>query len=375
MSRWSGTVAPSRSRQLLLRVLRDPAALERLESAELDLVLRVLRPPHLLGRMEVHATSLGLALPQPVADRFEAARHYIGRIQVRTRFELDCVVRVLGPLAEGIVLLKGCAYLMTGHPVHVGRYLADVDLLVARDRLAAVEERLVAHGWEALKVSDYDQGYYRNWMHELPPMAHPERGVEMDLHHTISPVSGRLKVDGAALLARSRPVPGTPFRVLAPEDMVLHAIVHLFQDGEIFGAVNQLLDIHQLLDSFSDEPSAWERLVPRATELGLGRPLYYALRYARRLLRTAVPAEVAVAAEAFAPPAPVGLAMDTLVERSLCRADPDRVDPLGPLCLWMLQTRSHWLRMPPLMLARHLSYKAWLRATGKLDDDPRESPA
>lgn len=365
-------VGPAAARELLLRVLLDPAALAELDGATLDLAMRLLRPPHLLSRLEPRVSAQGLDLPQPVLDRFEAARHYVGRLQTRARFELDCVVRALGPLAEGVVLLKGCAYLMTGHPVHVGRYFADVDMLVARDRLGPIEDRLVAQGWGALKVSDYDQGYYRNWMHELPPMAHPERGVEMDLHHTISPVSGRLNVDGAALIARARPVPGTPFQVLAPEDMVLHAVVHLLQDGEIFGAINQLFDIHELLEGFADEPSAWERLVPRAAALGMGRPLYYALRYATRLLRTAVPDDVMRAADAFAPPAPVRAVMDTLVERSLCPEDPDYVDPIAPLFCWSLQTRSHWLRMPPVMLARHLSYKAWLRATGKIDD-PRDS--
>jgi hypothetical protein len=31
---------------------------------------------------------------------------------------------------------------------------------------------------------------------------------------------------------------------------------------------------------------------------------------------------------------------------------------------WLLYLRAHWVRMPPLMLARHLSYKAYLRWTG-----------
>ena len=76
-------------------------------------------------------------------------------------------------------------------------YRADVDLLVPESALGAVEQALAARGWQTKELSPYDQHYYREGTHELPPMTHVERDVEVDLHHSILPRTSRLKPDSA----------------------------------------------------------------------------------------------------------------------------------------------------------------------------------
>jgi hypothetical protein len=102
--------------------------------------------------------------------------------------------------------------------------------------------------------------------------------------------------------------------------------------------------------------------VPAAVELGLVRPLYYALHDTSALLGTAVPDPVMAAASRIGrPPAPVLAAMDPMVRRALLP------DLFGSRTIWWrfarlcLYIRSHWLRMPPLPLARHLLHKTWVR--------------
>ena len=95
----------------------------------------------------------------------------------------------------------------------------------------------------------------------------------------------------------------------------------------------------------------WRDLVREAHELGLTRPSYYALRYSRRLLDTPVPREVVDEVAAWAPARPVRLLMDALVERAL----PAEFSPASSAATLALYVRSHWLRMPPLMLVRHLA--------------------
>jgi hypothetical protein len=54
--------------------------------------------------------------------------------------------------------------------------------------------------------------------------------------------------------------------------------------------------------------------------------------------------------------------MDRLVARIVLT---DRPRHLGPATArHLLYIRSHWLRMPPLLLARHLATKAALRLRG-----------
>jgi hypothetical protein len=146
--------------------------------------------------------------------------------------------------------------------------------------------------------------------------------------------------------------------MLAPEDMVLHTSVHLFQDGELAGGVRDLVDIDALLRDFGSRVAGfWDRLVPRARQLGLERPLFYALRYARRMLVTPIPDPVVRAADAARPPAPVLALMDRLVDRALLPVV-GRPAGLGEeSARLLLYTRSHWLRMPPGQLAMHLTRK------------------
>jgi hypothetical protein len=86
------------------------------------------------------------------------------------------------------------------------------------------------------------------------------------------------------------------------------------------------------------------------------------LRYAVRLFGTPVPDTVlADAGSGRGRPGRVLLAlMDRLFLRGLAPAHPSCADAMTPLALSMLYVRGNWLRMPPLMLARHLFHKAFI---------------
>jgi hypothetical protein len=136
--------------------------------------------------------------------------------------------------------------------------------------------------------------------------------------------------------------------------MVLHAAAHLFHDGEIAGAIRDVVDLDRLLRRFGADAAFWPVLLHEAHELNLGRPLYYALRYSQRLLETPVPQSVATAVAAWAPAWPVQMLMDALVERAL----PGTSGRGSSTAAFALYVRSHWLRMPPQLLARHLLRKS-----------------
>src|SRR3546814_3475882 len=111
--------------------------------------------------------------------------------------------RVLAPLDCPGVLLKGTAFAAAGLSAGVGRSIGDLDILVPRDRIDAVEAALLGAGWEWVKPDPYDDVYYRRWMHELPPLIHRERDRMIAVHHTILPLTARITTDAAALIAAS----------------------------------------------------------------------------------------------------------------------------------------------------------------------------
>jgi hypothetical protein len=363
----------------ILSALHDPAVLARLPPGELDFTLRVLRRARLLGRLAWHTRELRL-LDHVSPQARQALLGALALAEARSRlarWELDRVAWALEDLDDlPLVAMKGSAYMLAGLPHAAGRFFADVDLLVPQSRLRDVEARLAARGWRAGELTPYDENYYRLWTHELPPLRHEEREVEVDLHHGIVMRTSRFWSDPAPLVAAARPVPGSRFSVLAPVDMTLHAIAHLFAGGEMDDALRELVDIDGLLTHYGrEEPRFWDELWPRASRLGLQRPTFYALRYAARLLGTGVPADLMRAAARAAPPRPALGLMDRLVPRTLIPRHPDSPDRQAALARLMLFVRTHWVRMPPLMLARHLAYKFYVRRLRRLNRpaQPRDS--
>lgn len=364
------------ARESLLRVARPGAKLDALSIRDWEFAVRVARKARLLPRLayKIEQQNLRDRIPAAVCRHVDAARVVADKRGQVAVWELNRIVRALRSCPVPLVLLKGCAYLLTELPNAPGRSFADVDLLVPEAQLSEVEGALLASGWRSSKLSAYDQHYYRAWTHELPPLRHPERGVEVDVHHSILPRTSRLKPDSRRLLSDTRSMANSRFKTLSPVDMVLHAITHLFFDDDMSDSVRDLLDIDDLMRHFQDtEPGFWERFVPRARELNLERPAFYALRYARLYLETPIPDEVLASAHAGTPVKPVLWLMDRLVPRALFPDHPDYPSRLSALARWLLYVRSHWIRMPPLLLARHLSYKFYARRFKKEDNQHQQA--
>ena len=136
-------------------------------------------------------------------------------------------------------------------------------------------------------------------------------------------------------------------RVLSPEDMVVHSVAHLFADGDLAGGLRNLWDIDRLVRQFGADAAFTERLMKRALRHQLLPHAARAMRLARRLYGTPVDAGLAGRERPG----------DALFERRLLARDgwgraTRRASRLG------FYARSHLLRMPPLMLARHLWTKA-----------------
>jgi Uncharacterised nucleotidyltransferase len=192
-------------------------------------------------------------------------------------------------------------------------------------------------------------------------MVHRDRQIVVDVHHNILPPTGRLCPDPRLLLAAARPLPGAELRVLAPADMALHSACHLFQSGELHKSLRDLGDLDGLIRCFAARPGFWPELAARAATLGVERPLYYGLRFAERLLGTPVPRDAVPRLARAAPPLPVRAAMDALVTTAITPDHPAYPRRRTGLARRLLTVRHHWLRMPPLMLARHLLHKALAR--------------
>jgi hypothetical protein len=346
---------------LLLRAFRRPQSIQSLKLADWDLVIRQARRANVLSSLASVLEENGLldrVPPQP-REHLEWARIGAERHTQAVRWEVGHIVKALDGLGVPVMLLKGAAYVYAGLPAARGRIFNDIDILVPEASLGAAEAALMLNGWVSLHTDAYDQRYYRTWMHELPPMQHVKRQTVIDVHHAIVPKTAPMHPESALLLESAVPVDGAPqLTVLAPHDMILHSAVHLFNDGEFDNGLRDLLDLHRLLSHFAQSPDFWSGLVPRALRLQLERPLFYALRYTRKMLETPVPDSVVAAADAGRPDPAMLTLMDQLFLRVLAPDHGSCTDTFTGTAKELLYVRANWLRMPPLLLARHLFHKA-----------------
>ncbi len=325
---------------LLVRALGRPATVAMLDDAGWAALLTAARAEQLLASLG-HRLD-GLAIPDRAAAILADARASaeVGRAQAL--WEAEMARRALGGLGAPVVLLKGTAYVAAGLAAGVGRSIGDLDILVPRDALGEIERALLAAGWEWVKPDAYDDAYYRRWMHELPPLIHRTRDRMIDVHHGILPLTARPTPDPAALIAAAVPL-GNGLSVLSPSDRIVHAAAHLFADGDLAGGLRNLWDIDRLLRE--DWPADLAR---RAKLHGLTAAVARALRLAARLYGT--PVDAALAGRRHAGDA-------LFARRLLARDGWGRAS--RPATRLTFYIRSHALRMPPHLLARHLAVKWW----------------
>ena len=333
------------SAAVLVRALRDPGAVSALGAPDWTALMAAARAERLLGTLACRLD--GLATPNDVARILADVRVDAAREQRQALWEVDRALVALAQVSQPIVLLKGSAFMAAGNRAGQGRSIGDLDILAPRAALPQVEAALLSAGWEWVKDDPYDDAYYRRWMHELPPLIHRERDRMIDVHHTILPLTARPKPDAEAMITDSVVI-GQNRRVLRIDDMICHAAAHLFADGDMGGGLRNLWDIHCLILDDGDrniDRDFWPSLRTRAARHGLTRAVERAIRLTHAIYGTPVPQKFQTSV----------LGDVAFRARLLAR------DGWGRDRRWIVRQgfylRSHLLRMPPLMLGRHLLTK------------------
>ncbi len=353
---------------LLVRVLRDPHSTTSLSDTEWDLLIRQSRRTGLISRLCVvlGEHSLLQNIPEAIKKHLLSAGIFSESHQRVAQWEAVCLPEVLSEIGVHTLFLKGAAYVVAKLDAGNGRVFSDIDILVPKQVIDRAEQALKENAWMDVKMNAYDQKYYRQWMHEIPPLRHMDRKTVLDVHHSIVPETAPMKLDVSKLFDAAVPVAGRDdVFVLAPNDMVIHSATHLFCDGEFDHSLRDLVDLDILLRDFGEAPSFYPDLVKRARELDLARPLFYALRYTRRVLNTPVPAVSLAEAEMAGPGRLAMWFMDKLFMSALAPDHKSCDTRFTGIARWLLYMRAHRLRMPLHLLIPHLIRKSLRREEGE----------
>lgn len=346
----------------LVTVLNSPAQAGGLTPSQWSELIACARAANLAGLLAERVRNAAVPLPTDAARHLDAILQ-LGRRQTQSViWEVHGLQRALAPLNIPVVLLKGAAYAVSGHPVGRGRLFGDIDILVPREALGDVEIRLMVAGWASTKSTPYDQRYYRTWMHELPPMVNVRRGTVLDVHHTILPLTSRHSPDARHIIDAAEALPDLPaIRIPRPEHLLIHSIVHLLHEGELHNGLRDLFDIDGLLRAGARESDFWPRMVDAARTLDLAAPVFFGLHLVHRLIGSEIPVPVLSALHHAAGVPRPSRSLMWLYRQAIRPENEAAESTLAASARLAIYVRAHWLRMPPHLLARHLAHKSIVR--------------
>jgi Uncharacterised nucleotidyltransferase len=347
----------------LISALRDPSTFIDLSPGEWTNVVSIARRELVLGHLadtlkkSEHFHKFPKRLQNMLEDGLRDSQHSHRLAVSETKFAADALFDAGCP----VIVLKGSAYVLADLPAAQGRFAGDLDLLVPKSFLGPVEIALKKSGWNLMVKNAYDDNYYRLWMHELPPFQHGLRKTLIDMHHTILPLTGRVQPNAALLIKHAVPIKGTGLHRFCDVDMVLHSAAHLIQDGDLHGGLRNLHDIHRLVTHFARADNFWVLLSQHANTHNLQRCLYYALTMSEKLFGTHVPEAFWNGVSNAEPNALYRCIMQWMMLTRLSRREVSLDSIAYRLADKLLRVRAHYLKMPPLMLAKHLARKQRLR--------------
>lgn len=236
------------SRSTLTKYLSDFSLPSSISDDEMHSLLRVLIHSQLHGYVAHRMNAIDkypLAFKRHLLSikTFSKAQ-YVQVIKACKTISLD-----LEELAEPVLLLKGAAYIAANKANARGRLISDIDILVAQQHLPKVEKLLIAKGWAPKELDDFDEKYYREWSHELPPYTHLETGVTLDIHHNLLPGTSGKTINISDIIATKQ---ATNFGLFVPKDeyLILHSAIHLLLNDDIEKGLRDCLDLHYLLSEY-----------------------------------------------------------------------------------------------------------------------------
>lgn len=363
---------------LLISLLSNPNELKALSQLQWQQVLKEANASQLVGRVKYLCDVENVTPPPRVIWHLDSAFKVAEKQRKQAVREFYELSKVLDRNNTSTTFLKGAAYIAKNLPCSHGRTFSDIDILVNKADLQKIEQTLKFADWIQTTIDDYDDEYYRQWMHEIPPLTHVKRGTVLDVHHNILPPTNANSPEASKFHIEAAEVEHVGMiNTLSDADLLIHTAVHLFTESEFHHGLRDISDIHLLLTHFQQQYNTEEKkrflieLVARSNELGLYGYVRLALRYSHLLFNTHL--DQFDSDNLRCKSRLLGAVQDFCFisvfqpNHSSCRTWK------SPVAQFILYWRGHLLRMPLKLLIPHLIKKSWMRLKDTFTQDKAES--
>jgi len=240
-----------------------------------------------------------------VEQRNEFRQAYV-KSAFRARVHEDALAVVVSRMVEaGVVpvLLKGMSLTRTVYPDAALRPFADIDLLIATDKIDIAKAVLISCGY-SLAPELWSEKFNRQYHMNLPFARKAHSPVHIELHWKLTDHFSLVRFDEQAMLARTRSVAvgNAAANVLDPADELVYLAAHVDNHGYLNRAMldgcdkrfllhalsgNRLIwftDLHELVCRSVD----WNLVCARARHAHADAPLAISLQLTRALLGTPI---------------------------------------------------------------------------------------
>lgn len=350
------------TRKDVIQAIVCPSTIKSFSQSQWNDLIIVLRHEKLLARFYLLLKDNQLAeyIPEPVLRHCENAETLASKQHMVVCSEINYLKDIFVDVDFKLLLLKGAAYVYTQNSASIGRVFSDIDVLVPKEALTSSESRLAIHGWLSKYLDDYDDKYYREWSHEVPPLQHGNRGTVLDLHHNlVPPVSG--KAIDINLFLNAAAIEHNGVMVLTDAGMFFHSAIHLLFNDDFSASFRDMTDLRLLVSGQND--NFFETLFEIHKVAGFEKESFMALLLLKEEYDVLLPDWVIT--HILQSPIKITNFELALLQRvvgpkhQLLREGEQSFNHV------LAQARGHYLKMPPHILVFHSSMKLF-RAVTKL---------
>ncbi|GAA6184225.1 nucleotidyltransferase family protein [Aliiglaciecola sp. NS0011-25] len=361
--------------KILFQLLLSPRLGLTLTLSQWQNVIFIFRESKLL------ASLYHVALRDGSFDQYpEFAKRHLGSAQVYAKRQAQQILfeavefrLQLEQVGITAVFLKGAGYTLRNSLNSHGRVCSDIDVLVNKKDLSAAEAHLKNNRWQSEVLSDYDEKYYRQWAHEVPPLIHINRATVVDMHHNLyPPISGRTTNIDQFISSRLKTASGC--FVLEPATTVMHSIIHLFANEDSSSWIRDLFDITLLIKEYESD-DFWTSLIDLSKQTDFEFEFVCCMHALKFYTDISVP-EIAndYIARYKMTKIQVWL-MNHAIIPAIC---PEHDLLLTAKIRWakkLVYLRGHWIKMPFNVLIKHFAFKSFFairdQIMGKHHFDPK----
>lgn len=220
-------------------------------------------------------------IPQGVIDKLKKSYHETIARNMFLYAELSRILKAFNSKGIKVIVLKGATLAKFIYGDIGLRSMSDIDLLVKKEDLSLAKKTIYDLNYTHKKHIFSEEWHIENH-HHLPPYIHKEKSLIVEIHWHITGKSFDLNIKKWFERAKYAELYGCPILIPAPEDMVIHLCIHLYNHGyDSKMLLRELCDIYEILNHYREEID-WKQFKNEIDVYGLHKPVYSVLHLLKK---------------------------------------------------------------------------------------------